>query len=66
MPNALYEAAGLTPPKGKKHIFTDKYHRCVVKCAKKQGGVIKGKVDCHAVCMAAIGKGKAVNKKHQK
>jgi len=45
MPNALYEAAGLTPPKGKKHIFTDKYHRCVVKCAKKQGGVIKGKVD---------------------
>ena len=61
----LYTKAGLTPPDGK-GIHTMKFHRCVVECAKKQGGRIEGKVNCHAVCMGSIGKKGAVKKGHQR
>jgi len=61
----LYKSAGLTPPKGK-GVHTMKFHRCVTECATKQGGVIEGKVNCHAVCMASIGKKEAVHKAHQR
>lgn len=61
----LYRGAGLTPPKGK-GIHTMDFHSCVTQCAKNQGGKIKGKVNCWAVCMASLGKAKAVRKAHRK
>lgn len=61
----LYRSAGLKPPKGK-GLHTMRFHRCVVECAKGQGSVIEGKVNCWAVCMESIGKKKAVQKVHQK
>lgn len=60
----LYRKKGLAPPDGK-GVHTAKFHRCVTECASKQGGVIKGKVNCWAVCMSSIGKGEAVKKSHQ-
>lgn len=60
----LYTNAGLTPPKGK-GVHTMKFHRCVVDCAKGQGRVIVGKVNCWAVCMSSIGREEAVKKAHQ-
>lgn len=62
---SLYRAAGLTPPDGK-GIHSVKFHRCVTQCAKKQGGKIKGKVNCWAVCMSSIGRGEAVRKAYQR
>jgi len=38
-------------PKGKKHIHTAKFRRCVRKVAKKS----RGKYNPYAVCQAAIG-----------
>ena len=38
-------------PKGKKHIHTAKFRRCVRKVAKKS----RGKYNPYAVCEAAIG-----------
>lgn len=61
----MYRQAGLNPPKGKGE-HTMKFHRCVVQCAKDQGGVIEGKVNCWAVCMASVGRDKAVRKSHWK
>ena len=60
----LYKRAGLKPPKGK-GIHTLKFHRCVVECKVGQRKKGRKKVrSCHAVCMASIGRNKAVRKSH--
>jgi len=56
----LYRSAGLRPPKGK-GIHTVAFHRCVVKVTKR-GGVRSP----HAVCMARMGRNKAVKKAHRR
>lgn len=57
---AMYKKAGIKAPNGK-GIHTEKFHKCVVDVSKK-GGV----KNPHAVCMASIGKEKAVKKSHQR
>lgn len=60
----MYRDAGLKPPDGK-GIHTKKFHSCVIQNtldAKKTGK----KVNPHAICMASLGKEKAVKKAHQK
>lgn len=60
----LYKRAGLKPPKGK-GIHTIKFHRCIVACKVGQRKKGRKKVtSCHAVCMASIGRHKAVRKSH--
>jgi hypothetical protein len=54
----MYRKAGLTPPNGK-GIHSEKFHRCVIDVTKK-GGVTSP----HAVCMASMGRNKAVKKSH--
>ncbi|MFH1640867.1 MAG: TFIIB-type zinc ribbon-containing protein [Candidatus Omnitrophota bacterium] len=70
----MYRDAGLTPPEGK-GIHTPPYHRCVVDVtlqAKKDGKKIvsgdakEGEINPHAICMASLGKEKAVNPSHQR
>jgi hypothetical protein len=46
--------------KGKGHIHTDKWHRCVEK-VKAQGG----DVEPHAVCTSSLGYEGSVNPEHQ-
>jgi len=57
---AMYKKAGVKAPNGK-GIHTEKFHRCVIDVTKKGGAA-----NPHAVCMASIGKEKAVKKSHQK
>lgn len=57
---AKYRKAGLKPPKGK-GIHTAVFHRCVIKVTKK-GGVRSP----HAVCMARLGRSRAVKKAHRR
>jgi hypothetical protein len=57
---AMYRKAGMKPPKGK-GIHTEKFHRCVTKVGKR-GGV----TNPYAVCMASLGKKKAVKKSHRR
>lgn len=57
---AMYRSAGLKPPKGK-GIHTVAFHRCVIKVTKK-GGVRSP----HAVCMAKMGRTRAVKKAHRR
>jgi len=60
----IYRKAGLKPPKGK-GIHTLKFHKCVVACKVGQRKKGRKKVtSCHAVCMASIGRYKAVRKSH--
>jgi len=62
----IYRKAGLKPPKGK-GIHTLKFHRCVVSCKVGQRKKGRKKVtSCHAVCMAGIGRDKAVKKSHRR
>jgi hypothetical protein len=57
----LYRKAGQSPPKGNKGIHTLAFHKCVVDVSKK------GNVDNpHAVCMASLGRNKAVHASHRK
>ena len=60
----IYKDAGLTPPKGK-GIHTVKFHKCVVGCKVRKKKTKKPK-SCHAVCMSALGKKKAVKKAHRR
>ena len=54
-------ARNIAVPKGKKGIHTAKFHRCVTEVAKS------GSADNpYAVCMAKLGKEKAVKKPHRK
>jgi len=61
----MYKKRGVKPPDGK-GIHTKKFHSCVSKCAQRQGGKTKGKVNCYAVCMANLGVRKAVKKGHRR
>jgi len=49
-------------PKGKKHIHTAKFRRCVKKVRAKS----KGKYNPYAVCEAAIGYKRSIIKGHRK
>lgn len=70
----MYKKAGMEPPDGK-GIHTKKFHRCVTsvaKDAKKNGKKIvtgdaegEDEVNPYAVCMAQLGKKKAVKKSHR-
>ena len=59
----LYKGAGLKSPKGK-GIHTVKFHKCVVSCKVRKKKTKKPR-SCHAVCMASLGKKKAVRKAHR-
>jgi len=62
----MYRKAGLKPPKGK-GIHTLKFHKCVVSCKVGQRKKHRKKVtSCYAVCMASIGRKKAVRKAHRR
>jgi hypothetical protein len=57
----MYKNAGMEPPHPGKGIHTKKFHKCVTDVGEK------GKVDNpQAVCMASLGKEKAVKKSHQR
>lgn len=57
---AMYRKAGVKAPDGK-GIHTEKFHRCVIKVTKSGSAV-----NPHAVCMAELGKEKAVKKSHRR
>lgn len=57
----MYQKAGMKPPHPGKGIHTKKFHSCVTQVGKE------GDVDNpYAVCMASLGKDKAVKKSHQR
>ena len=56
----MYKKAGIAPPDGK-GIHTEDFHSCVIQVKKK------GNVDNpYAVCMASLGRNKAVKKSHRR
>lgn len=54
-------ARGIAVPKGDKGIHTTKFHRCVTEVAKSGSAE-----NPYAVCMAKLGKEKAVKKGHRR
>ena len=64
--NKLYTDAGLKPPDGKgihKYIF----HKCVVDVSKDiRAGKMKAGTNAYAICMAQLGRNKAVKKAHRR
>ena len=54
-------ARGITVPKGDKEIHTKVFHKCVTSVAKSGGAKSP-----YAVCMAKLGKEKAVKKSHRR
>lgn len=54
-------ARGIRVPKGKKNVHTSAFHSCVTQVAKK--GDVKNP---YAVCMASLGKEKAIKAGHRR
>jgi len=54
-------AKNIAVPKGKKGVHTEAFHKCVTSVAKS-----KSADNPYAVCMAKLGKGRAVKKEHRK
>jgi len=61
----LYTSRGLKPPDGK-GIHTRSFHSCVAQVKTDiRSGKAKSGTNPHAVCMASLGRGKAVKAAHQ-